>query len=150
MFLRVVHMNCSCGQASQVCLFAFRRSSARSLRRCLVVSAHIADCLDHATILTWRKKNNHNNDNHTTTTTQQQPQQQRHLKNNLGRLRLNRRGASTPLWRVEACSLPSRWPNPIQAIPPFVVKTPHLHGAPTTEETSFVKPPIQRLEAAYT
>ena len=43
---------------------------------------------------------------------------------------LNRRGASTPLWGVEACSLPSRRPKPIPA-----VKTPHLHGAPTTEET---------------
>ena len=47
----------------------------------------------------------------------------------------NRRGASTPLWGVEACSHPSRRPNPIPAIPPYVVRTPHLHGAPTTEET---------------
>ena len=31
--------------------------------------------------------------------------------------------------------LPSRRPNPIPAIPPYVVRTPHLHGAPTTEET---------------
>ena len=30
------------------------------------------------------------------------------------------------------------WPNPIQAIPPYVVRTPHLRGAPTTEETSTV------------
>ena len=30
---------------------------------------------------------------------------------------------------------PSRRPNPIPAIPPYVVRTPHLHGAPTTEET---------------
>ena len=52
----------------------------------------------------------------------------------------NRRGASAPRWGVEACSPPSRRPNPIPAIPPYVVKTPHLHGAPTTEETSFVKP----------
>ena len=59
-------------------------------------------------------------------------QQQRY---NLGRLRFNRRGASTPLWEVESCSLPSRWPNPIPAIPPYVVRTPHLHGAPTSEET---------------
>ena len=48
--------------------------------------------------------------------------------------RFNRRGAS-PLWGVEACSLPSRRPNPIPASPPYVVRTPHLHGAPTTEET---------------
>ena len=54
---------------------------------------------------------------------------------NLGRLRFNRRGGSTPLWGVEACSHPSRRPNPIPAIPPYVVRTPHLHGAPTTEET---------------
>ena len=26
-------------------------------------------------------------------------------------------------------SLPSRWPNPIPAFPPYVVRTPHLHGA---------------------
>ena len=32
------------------------------------------------------------------------------------------------------------WPNPISVVPPCVVRTPHLHGAPTTEETSFVKP----------
>ena len=48
---------------------------------------------------------------------------------NLERLRFNRRGASTPLWRVESCYLPGRWPNPIPAIPPKAVKTPHLHGA---------------------
>ena len=30
---------------------------------------------------------------------------------------------------------PSRRPNPIPAFPPYVVRTPHLHGAPTTEET---------------
>ena len=50
------------------------------------------------------------------------------------------RGASTLPWGAEACFLPSRRPNPIPAITPYVVKTPHLHGAPTTEETSFVKP----------
>ena len=42
------------------------------------------------------------------------PKQQQQY--NLGRLRFNRRGASTPLWGVEACSLPSRRPNPIPAI----------------------------------
>ena len=56
-------------------------------------------------------------------------------QDNLGRLRFNRRGASTPLWGVEACSPPSRRPNPIPAVPPYVVRTPHLHGALTTEET---------------
>ena len=61
------------------------------------------------------------------------PKQQQEY--NLGRLRFYRRGASTPLWGVEACSLPSRRPNPIPALPPQNVRTPHLHGAPTTEET---------------
>ena len=65
-------------------------------------------------------------------------QTQQQQKYNLERFRSNRRGASTTLWGVESCSLPSRWPNPIPAIPPFVVRTPHLHGAPTTEETSVV------------
>ena len=57
-----------------------------------------------------------------------------------GEAPFNKRGASTPLWEVEACSPPSRRPKPIPAIPPYAVKTPQLHGAPTTEETSFVKP----------
>ena len=47
----------------------------------------------------------------------------------------NMRGAATPLWRVAACSHPSRRPNPIPAITPSVVKTQHLHGAPTAKET---------------
>ena len=38
-------------------------------------------------------------------------------------------------WGVESWSPPSRRSNPIPAIPPFVVTRPHLHGAPTTEET---------------
>ena len=63
-----------------------------------------------------------------------QPQPQQH-EYNLGRLRFNRREASTPILGVEACSFPSRRSNPIPAIPPCVVRTPHLHGAPTTEET---------------
>ena len=69
------------------------------------------------------------------TTKQQQQQQQQQQQYNLVRLRFIRRGASTPLWGVEACSHPSRRPNPIPAIPPYVVRTPHLHGAPITEET---------------
>ena len=52
----------------------------------------------------------------------------------LGGLRFNR-GPSTPFWGVEACSLPSRRPNPIPAIPPCVVRTHILYGAPTMEET---------------
>ena len=73
---------------------------------------------------------------HTTTTT---ARQQRHNNNNNtiwgGSVCFNRRGASTPLWGVETMLSPSRRPNPIPAIPPYVVKTPHLHGAPTLEET---------------
>ena len=38
-----------------------------------------------------------------------QKQQQQY---NLERFRFNRRGASTPLWRVESCFLPGRRPNP--------------------------------------
>ena len=68
-------------------------------------------------------------------TEQQQQHQQQQQQYNLGRIRFNRRGAATPLWGVETCSHPSRRPNPIPAIPPYVVRTPHLHGAPTTEET---------------
>ena len=66
------------------------------------------------------------------------PEQQQQLPN-LERLRFHRRGTSTPLWGVEACSLPKRWPNPIPAIPPSVVRTHHLHGAPAAEETSTVE-----------
>ena len=43
-----------------------------------------------------------------------------------GRVRNNN---NNTIWRgPESRSLPSRWPNPIPAIPPYVVKTPHLHG----------------------
>ena len=65
---------------------------------------------------------------------QKQQQRRQQQQYNLERLRFNRRGASTPLWGVKACSLPSKRPNPIPAIPPYVVRTPHLHGAPKTEE----------------
>ena len=51
----------------------------------------------------------------------------------------NTTGAATPLWGLESSSLPSGWPNPIPVIPSYFVRTPHLHGAPTTKETSFVK-----------
>ena len=47
-----------------------------------------------------------------------------------------------PLWELKhalSLSLPISLPNPIPAIPLHAVKTPHLHGAPTTEETSKVK-----------
>ena len=100
----------------------YRRKSTKtkSLRSALI---SIISLSEHTTTTT------HNN-NHT----QKQPQQQQQ-QCNLERLRFNRRGASTPLWGVEACSHPSRRPNPIPAIPPYVVRTPHLHGAPTTEET---------------
>ena len=57
---------------------------------------------------------------------QQRHRQRQQQKSSLERLRFNRRGASTPL-RIIMLS-------------PYVVRTPHLYGAPTTEETSFVKP----------
>ena len=82
----------------------------------------------HTTTTTIHTTTHNNNTTNNNTTTQQQ-------WHNLVRLHWNRRGASTPLWGVETCSHPSRRPNPIPAIPPFVVRTPHLHGAPTTEET---------------
>ena len=78
----------------------------------------------------WHEQTRHTS---TTSAPPPSPPQQQH---NLERLRFNRRGAPTPLWGVESCSHPSRWSNPIPAIPSYVVKTPHLHGAPTTEETS--------------
>ena len=34
---------------------------------------------------------------------------------------------------LESCSL-RRWPNTIPAFPPYGVRTPHLHGLPTTEK----------------
>ena len=67
---------------------------------------------------------------HISTPFSPRPKQQQY---NLERLRFSRRGASTPLWRVEPCSLPRWRPKPIPAIPR------HLHEAPTTEETSMVK-----------
>ena len=74
-------------------------------------------------------------DIHTLIASSEQQQQQQQQQYNLERLRFNRRGASTPLWGVEAWSPPSRRPNPIPAIPPHVVRTPHLHAALTTQET---------------
>ena len=86
----------------------------------------------------------HDTTRHDTTrhdTTRQHTTQPHHNNNNtIWRLHFYRRGASTQLCRVESCSLPSRWPCQIPATPPYVFKTPHLHGAATTEETSFVKP----------
>ena len=49
------------------------------------------------------------------------------------------RGASPPRSEELNHPLPSRWPNPTPALPLHVVRTPHLHGAPTTQETSIVK-----------
>ena len=47
-------------------------------------------------------------------------QKQQKQKYNLGRLRFNKRGASTPLWGVEACSPPSTRPTQSQ-----LFSTPH-------------------------
>ena len=65
--------------------------------------------------------------------------EQHQQESNLRRLRFNWPGASTPLWGVFSCSLPRRWHDPIPPIPPYVVRTPHLPGAPTREETSTVE-----------
>ena len=47
------------------------------------------------------------------------------------------RGASTPFRGVESCSLPPVSGQPLtELFLPFVVRTPHLHEAPTTEETT--------------
>ena len=46
--------------------------------------------------------------------------------------------------KLNQALFPGRWPNPIPATPPFDVRTPHLHGAPTTEETSKDKHGYQR------
>ena len=92
---------------------------------------------------TTNKQTNHKQTDKQTnrqTNKQTNKQQQQQQQYNLERLRFNRRGAPTPLWGAEACSPPSRRPNAIPAVPPYVVRTPHLHGALTTEETSFVKP----------
>ena len=83
-------------------------------------------------------KPNQTKPNQTKPTNNQQPTTNNHNNNNYTIWRgsvFNRRGASTRLWGVEACSLPSRRPNRIPAIPPYVVRTPYLRGAPTTEET---------------
>ena len=54
-------------------------------------------------------------------------------------MRLRREEAPPPFRGVESPSLPRWWPNPSPALPPYVVRTPHLRGAPTTEETSVVE-----------
>ena len=54
--------------------------------------------------------------------------QQHQQQYNLERLCFYKRGASTPLWEVESRFLLSRRSNPIEAIPPYVVRTPYLHG----------------------
>ena len=110
-------------------------SQVLGLRLCIINSHELWTYTLFLNVVT----NNHNNTQQPTTT-HNNTQHNNTTHNNLGRLRFNRRGASTPLLGVEACSPPSRRSNPIPAIPPYVVKTPHLHGAPTTEETSFVEP----------
>ena len=65
-------------------------------------------------------------------------QKQQKQKYNLGRLRFNKRGASTPLWGVEACSPPSTRPNPIPAVQHT---TPH-HTTPRKSTTNFGRSPF--------
>ena len=137
------------GNGAQHASSQFRPGGGASGANCVVTS--------HA--LKWsetaKQHATHNTQQHNNTTSQQQQQQQQHTttthNNNtqqqpttnnqqqytLGGFVLT--GEELPP-HVEACSHPSRRPKPIPAIPPYVVKTPHLHGAPTTEETSFVQP----------
>ena len=94
-----------------------------------------------------QQPNNNNNNNQTTTNqttttaTHNSNTQQQHNNNNNN----NRRSSVLtgeelhPTLRSLLMLSPKRVPNPIPAIPPHVVRTPHLHGAPTTEETSTVK-----------
>ena len=46
---------------------------------------------------------------------------------------------NNPVWGVESCSLPVGVPIQTQLSRLYVVQTPHLHGAPTTGETSLVE-----------
>ena len=65
--------------------------------------------------------------------------------NNLETFRFLPRGAATPLRGVESCSLcPVSGQHQTQLSLPFVIRTPHLHGAPTTEETTAGKHDEQR------
>ena len=54
-------------------------------------------------------------------------------------MRLRREEPPPRFGKLNHALAPGKWPNPNPAIPPSVVRTPHLHGAPPTEETSFVK-----------
>ena len=78
---------------------------------------------------------------HHTNSDRHNNRQQQQQQYNLGGSTLT--GEEPPAYcgEFESCSLSSGWPNPIPAIPPYVVKTPHLHGAPTTEETSLLLNP---------
>ena len=81
-----------------------------------------------------------------TTTYNQQPTTKKNNKNN-----------QHPIWRGSVLTgeelpphsgalnhalSPSRWSNPLPAIPPYVVMARHLFRAPTAEETSTVKTQI--------
>ena len=108
--------------------FTYENQWKKSLRSALFNNNYSFRIINHSTT-----HNNNNNNNNT-------QQQDDHTHNKTTTHTTTQTTTTTivpsgPLWWVEACSPPSRRPNPIPAIPPYVVRTPHLHGAPTTEET---------------
>ena len=69
-----------------------------------------------------------------------QQQQQSHSRDvpfSSATMRFRRDGPPPHYGGIESCSLAGTCHNPTPAIPPYVVRTPHAHGAPTTEETTF-------------
>ena len=66
-----------------------------------------------------------------------------------GEAPFNRRAASTQLWWVESCSLPSRWPIPIPAVPFYVVKNTTSPWSTDCEGNIFCQTLMQLLQAAY-
>ena len=113
------------------------RCSATS-NRCMRWRISTETCVMRHVRTTTTTTHTHNNQPqpqpHTTTQNHKPQTTKKNQQYNLGRLRFDRRGASTHSGELNH-ALPSRWPKPIPAIPPYVVRTPHLHGAPTTEET---------------
>ena len=52
-------------------------------------------------------------------------------------MRFRREGPPPHSGGVESCSVPDTCHNPAPPIRPYVFRTPHVHGAPTTEDTAF-------------
>ena len=53
----------------------------------------------------------------------------------LAAMRFNRQELPPHFGGMHSCSQPGTCNNPIPAIPPYVIRTPHIHGKPTMEET---------------